>query len=41
MSIERQKLLKLLGAQIILTKGVEGMKGAIEKAEEIKIEGEK
>jgi cysteine synthase len=35
MSKERQKLLKHLGADLILTPGTQGMKGAIEKAYEI------
>lgn len=36
MSVERQSLLKALGATIVLTPGSEGMKGAIKKAEELR-----
>jgi cysteine synthase A len=36
MSIERRRLLQILGADIVLTAAELGMKGAIEKAEEIK-----
>lgn len=36
MSIERRNLLKALGAELVLTPGVNGMKGAIARAEELK-----
>lgn len=38
MSLERQNLLKALGATLVLTPGAEGMKGAIRKANELKEE---
>ncbi len=37
MSLERRNLLKALGANIVLTPGIEGMKGAIDKANELKV----
>ena len=38
MSIERRRIVSALGAEVVLTPGVEGMKGAIEKAEALKKE---
>ena len=36
MSLERRKLLKAMGAEVVLTPGAEGMAGSIAKAEEMK-----
>lgn len=35
MSIERRKLVQMLGAELVLTPGPEGMKGAVDKAQEL------
>src|SRR5690606_1542015 len=38
MSVERRKMLKLLGAEFVLTEGAKGMRGAMARADEINAE---